>query len=78
MEKAEAGRSIIRLSYVLAIVAALAVALLAVVYERQSREVYRQNARADALATLGPAPQALVLRVLSDVERILSGPTIQA
>lgn len=34
-------------------------------------------APADALATLGPAPQALVLRVLADIERILSGPTVQ-
>jgi len=34
-------------------------------------------APADALAALGPAPQALVLRVLADVERILAGPTMQ-
>ena len=37
-----------------------------------------EAAPADALATLGPAPQSLVLRVLADVERILSGPSIQA
>jgi len=52
MRKVEAGRLIIRLSYVLAIVAAVAVALLAGFYERQSREVFRQNARTDALVAL--------------------------
>ncbi|QIK96559.1 signal peptide peptidase SppA [Sphingomonas sp. HDW15A] len=34
-------------------------------------------APADALAALGPAPQTLVMRVLGDIERILSGPTLQ-
>ena len=36
-----------------------------------------ESAPADALATLGPAPQNLVLRVIADVERILAGPSIQ-
>ncbi len=31
----------------------------------------------DALARLGPAPEATVRRVIADVERILSGPSIQ-
>ena len=32
----------------------------------------------DALATLAPAPEALVARALSDIRQILAGPTIQA
>ncbi|HET9356307.1 MAG TPA: signal peptide peptidase SppA [Sphingomicrobium sp.] len=37
----------------------------------------QEQAPADALATLGPAPQALVARALADVRRILAGPTLQ-
>ena len=37
----------------------------------------QEQAPADALATLGPAPQALVARALADVQRILAGPTLQ-
>jgi protease-4 len=33
---------------------------------------------ADALASLSPAPEALLARALGDVRAILSGPTIQA
>jgi protease-4 len=36
------------------------------------------NAPADALAALSPAPEALVARALAEVRSILSGPTIQA
>ena len=36
-----------------------------------------EAAPTDALASLGPAPEATVRRVISDVERILSGPSIQ-
>ena len=37
----------------------------------------QEQAPADALAALGPAPQALVAQALSDVSRILAGPTLQ-
>ncbi len=54
MAKVDAGaRSIIRASYAVAIVAALAIGGLAVFYGRQSVEVRRQEFRADVLATLG-------------------------
>ncbi len=36
-----------------------------------------EAAPTDALASLGPAPEAMVRRVIGDVERILSGPSIQ-
>jgi PAS domain S-box-containing protein len=53
MEKVgAAGRSIIRLSYVLALVAAVAVAVLAGFYESQRRAVFRQGARSDVLSQL--------------------------
>jgi signal transduction histidine kinase/ActR/RegA family two-component response regulator len=53
MQVAEAaGRSIIRLSYILAVLAALAIGMLAVAFERQSRAVHRQAERADALDAL--------------------------
>lgn len=35
------------------------------------------SAPADALATLAPAPEALLARVMGDVRRILAGPSIQ-
>ena len=37
----------------------------------------QEQAPADALATLGPAPKALVAQALADVSRILAGPTLQ-
>ena len=37
-----------------------------------------QEAPADALATLAPAPEALLARALAEVRAILTGPTIQA
>jgi protease-4 len=37
-----------------------------------------EEAPADALASLSPAPEALLARALSEVRSILSGPTIQA
>ncbi len=36
-----------------------------------------EAAPTDALATLGPAPEQLMLRVMADVDSILAGPTIQ-
>jgi signal transduction histidine kinase/ActR/RegA family two-component response regulator len=53
MQVAEAaGRSIIRLSYILAVLAAVAVSMLGAAFERQSRAVHRQAERADALDAL--------------------------
>ena len=52
MAKVEAGRSIIRLSYLLAAVAALAVVVLAAVTEQQGRAVHRQEERGDAADAL--------------------------
>jgi protease-4 len=37
-----------------------------------------ESVPADALATLAPAPEALVTRALAEVRSILSGPSIQA
>ena len=65
MRKVEAGRSIIRLSYVLAAVVAVAIVALAALYERQSRLVHRQEERADAQAALS------LLR--SQVQGVLDG-----
>ena len=36
------------------------------------------EAPADALATLSPAPEALLVRAIADLRMIMSGPTIQA
>ena len=36
------------------------------------------DAPADALATLAPAPEALLARAMAELRSILSGPTIQA
>jgi protease IV len=41
-------------------------------------EATEQDAPADALATLAPAPEALLARAIGEVRSILNGPTIQA
>ena len=54
MRKVEAaGRSVMRLAYLAAGVALLAVLALAAVYEERSREAFRQSARAEAQDRLG-------------------------
>ncbi len=41
-------------------------------------ETAEENGPGDALATLAPAPEALLARAIAEVRSILSGPTIQA
>jgi protease-4 len=43
-----------------------------------SEETDESDMPADALATLSPAPEALLARAIADLRSILSGPTIQA
>lgn len=43
-----------------------------------SEETDEGDMPADALATLSPAPEALLVRAIADLRSILSGPTIQA
>ena len=52
MANAEAGRAIIRLSHVLAAIAALAVAAVGALYERQGGIVHRQEERGDAFSAV--------------------------
>ena len=47
--------------------------MAAIAGEEETEEV-----PADALASLSPAPEALLARALAEVRSILSGPTIQA
>ena len=41
-------------------------------------EASDEQAPADALATLAPAPEGLLARAIAEVRSILTGPTIQA
>ncbi len=43
-----------------------------------SEEETDENGPVDALATLAPAPEALLGRAVAELRSILSGPTIQA
>jgi signal transduction histidine kinase/CheY-like chemotaxis protein len=70
MKKVEATRSIIRLSYVLAIVAAATIAVLAGMYERQSRLVARQEARVAVGQSLSLLRSELQGRIEADVELV--------
>ena len=68
MANAEAGRAIIRLSYVLAAIAALAVAAIGALYERQGRIVHRQEERGDAFSAVSVVRSQLQGALDSDLQ----------
>ena len=68
MANAEAGRAIIRLSYVLAAIAALAVAAVGALYERQGGIVHRQEERGDAFSAVSVVRSQLQGALDSDLQ----------
>ena len=65
-----AGRSVLRLSWVLAFAAAVLVAALAVLYERQGRDEFRESARADVLGRLSLLCSELQGRLDANIQLI--------
>ena len=76
MRKVEAaGRSVMRLAYLAAGVALMAVVVLAAVYEERSREAFRQSARAEVQDRLGLLRSDLqgTLNANAETARALAG-----